>query len=134
VDCTLSFLPSIALLYADPAGLVSVAVEKVKAQAGEPLEDHLKRLINMDNVVLFMKGNRAQPMCGFSFQMVQLLDSLDVKYSTFNILEDEEVRQGLKAYSSWPTYPQLYHQGELLGGLDVVKDMGVVELTEMLKS
>ena len=88
----------------------------------------------MDNVVLFMKGNRAQPMCGFSFQMVQLLDSLDVKYSTFNILEDEEVRQGLKAYSSWPTYPQLYHQGELLGGLDVVKDMGVVELTEMLKS
>ena len=106
----------------------------MKAQPGEPLEDHLKRLINMDNVVLFMKGNRAQPMCGFSFQMVQLLDSLDVKYSTFNILEDEEVRQGLKAYSSWPTYPQLYHQGELLGGLDVVKDMGVVELTEMLKS
>ncbi|CAD5224793.1 unnamed protein product [Bursaphelenchus okinawaensis] len=86
------------------------------------LNTRLKELINKDRVTLFMKGLPAQPRCGFSRTMVQLLNDHKVKFYAFDILSDEEVRQGLKKYSDWPTYPQLYLDGELLGGLDVVKE------------
>uniref|UniRef100_A0A0V0G8T5 Putative glutaredoxin-related protein n=1 Tax=Triatoma dimidiata TaxID=72491 RepID=A0A0V0G8T5_TRIDM len=88
-----------------------------------PLEERLKKLVNSAPVMLFMKGDAAHPRCGFSTQMVQLLDSNFVTYKTFDILNDNEVREGLKKFSNWPTYPQLYINGELIGGLDIVKEL-----------
>ena len=87
------------------------------------LNDKLKQLINRHRVMLFMKGIPSSPKCGFSRQIVEILDSFDISYDAFNILEDEEVRQGLKEYSDWPTYPQLYVEGDLVGGLDIVREM-----------
>jgi len=95
------------------------AAEKPK----EPLDVRLKKLINSSKCVLFMKGDRDVPKCGFSRQTIELLNSLDAEYATFDIFSDEEVRQGLKTYSNWPTYPQLYIDGELIGGLDILKEM-----------
>ena len=87
------------------------------------LNDRLQQLINRHRIMLFMKGIPSSPKCGFSRQIVEILDSYNVSYDAFNILEDEEVRQGLKEYSDWPTYPQLYVEGDLVGGLDIVKEM-----------
>lgn len=89
----------------------------------EQLDERLKRLINKAPIVLFMKGDPATPKCGFSRQIVTILNEQGVKFDTFDILHDDEVRQGLKEFSKWPTYPQLYVNGELLGGLDIVKEM-----------
>ncbi|TPX62089.1 hypothetical protein PhCBS80983_g00738 [Powellomyces hirtus] len=91
--------------------------------AEEDLNTRLTSLINKAPVMLFMKGDPETPRCGFSRQITSLLKEHNVEYSTFDILEDEEVRQGLKTYSSWPTYPQLYVKGELIGGLDIVREM-----------
>ncbi|EEZ97918.1 glutaredoxin-3 [Tribolium castaneum] len=109
---------------ADPAKIA----DKIKAHCnskteGVPLEQRLKALINRAPVMLFMKGDRETPRCGFSRQMIQILNDVGADYETFDILTDEEVRQGLKTYSDWPTYPQLYVKGELVGGLDIVKEM-----------
>lgn len=70
-----------------------------------------------------MKGSPAAPQCGFSFQTSQILNTLAVPYKHFNVLEDEHIRQGIKAHSAWPTIPQLYVQGEFVGGCDIVVDM-----------
>ncbi|XP_061491626.1 glutaredoxin-3 [Rhineura floridana] len=86
-------------------------------------EDSLKDLINKASVMLFMKGNKKMAKCGFSKQIIEILNNTGVEYETFDILEDEEVRQGLKKYSNWPTYPQLYVKGDLVGGLDIVKEL-----------
>ncbi|XP_021939073.1 glutaredoxin 3 isoform X2 [Zootermopsis nevadensis] len=101
--------------------------------AAEDLTTRLHRLINSAPVMLFMKGTSTEPRCGFSKSMVSLLDSHGALYKTFDILSNEEVRQGLKTYSKWPTYPQLYINGELIGGLDIVKEMNESgELQELL--
>jgi len=98
------------------------------------LDDRLKKLINRQRVMLFMKGLPSAPRCGFSRQIVEILEKHGVPYDSFNILEDEDVRQGLKKYSDWPTYPQLYVDGDLIGGLDIVKEMDEGEdLTDLLK-
>merc|ERR1712240_327925 len=89
----------------------------------EDLETKLKRLINANKCMLFMKGHPNEPKCGFSRQTVALLSGIDAQYGTFDILTDDEVRQGLKTFSNWPTYPQLYIDGELIGGLDILKEM-----------
>lgn len=87
------------------------------------LEFRLRDLIQTDHVMVFMKGNPSKPRCGFSRQVVELLAELQVKYSSFDILTDDQVRQGLKTFSDWPTYPQIYVKGELVGGLDLLKEM-----------
>ena len=87
------------------------------------LQDRLKQLTTQHKVMLFMKGLPSAPKCGFSRQIVEILDKHNVEYDSFNILEDEEVRQGLKKYSDWPTYPQLYITGDFVGGLDIVREM-----------
>ena len=87
------------------------------------LEDRLKKLINKAPCMLFMKGDPSNPRCGFSRTIIALLDEHNIDYRTFDILHDNAVREGLKVYSKWPTYPQLYFKGELLGGLDIVKEM-----------
>lgn len=73
--------------------------------------------------MLFMKGSPAAPECGFSNQCVQLLAKYNAEYGHFNIFSDQEVREGLKSFSNWPTYPQLYVQGKLIGGLDILKEL-----------
>lgn len=89
----------------------------------QELTAHLKSLIDQDQIVLFMKGDKYMPQCGFSAQVVDILNDLELNFSSFDILEDERVRQGLKEYSNWPTYPQLYYKGELIGGCDIIKEM-----------
>ncbi|KAK5649631.1 hypothetical protein RI129_000660 [Pyrocoelia pectoralis] len=115
---------------ADAAKITAKVKEHCQSKKGvgkvhekEPLENRLKQLINKHNVMLFMKGDRNTPRCGFSKQIIAILNDTGVSYDTFDILTDEEVRQGLKTYSDWPTYPQLYIKGELVGGLDIVKEM-----------
>lgn len=100
------------------------ALSKVSSNSGQSdLNSRLKLLVNQEPVMLFMKGNPQEPRCGFSRRMVDLLNSEGVTFGHFDILGDEDVRQGLKTFSNWPTYPQLYANGELLGGIDVVKEM-----------
>lgn len=83
----------------------------------------LKALTTRSPLMIFIKGTPTEPRCGFSRQLITLLDELDVKYDYFDILTDDEVREGLKQFSNWPTYPQVYVRGELVGGLDIVKEM-----------
>jgi monothiol glutaredoxin len=87
------------------------------------LSNRIEALIRSDRVVLFMKGNREAPQCGFSAQVVQILDRLLPDYTTFDVLSDPQVRDGIKVFSSWPTIPQLYVGGELVGGCDIVKEL-----------
>lgn len=89
----------------------------------ENINEKLKKLINARPCMLFMKGNPSEPKCGFSRQVIQILQEQEVKFGSFDILSDNEVRQGLKTYSDWPTYPQFYVNGELLGGLDIIKEL-----------
>ena len=79
--------------------------------------------VKSNDVVLFMKGTPTFPQCGFSGQVVQILDYLGVTYSGVNVLESDDLRQGIKAYSEWPTIPQLYVKGEFVGGADIVREM-----------
>jgi len=88
----------------------------------EELFKRLADLVKAAPVMLFMKGTPGEPKCGFSRQTVALLREHSVKYGFFNILADDEVRQGLKEFAEWPTYPQLWINGELVGGLDIVKE------------
>ena len=79
--------------------------------------------VKSSDVVLFMKGTPTFPQCGFSSQVVQILDYLGVVYKVVNVLENADVRQGIKEYSNWPTIPQLYVKGEFVGGCDIVREM-----------
>jgi monothiol glutaredoxin len=79
--------------------------------------------VKSNDVLLFMKGTPAFPQCGFSSQVVQILDYLGVEYKGVNVLENAEIRQGIKDYSNWPTIPQLYVKGEFVGGCDIVREM-----------
>ena len=92
------------------------------ASSKEELHTRLSNLVKAAPVMLFMKGTPSAPQCGFSRQLVSLLRENGVKYGFFNILADDEVRQGLKEYADWPTFPQLWTDGELVGGLDIVKE------------
>jgi monothiol glutaredoxin len=83
----------------------------------------IDQLVNSDSVVLFMKGTRSFPQCGFSASVVNILNTLIPKYSTVNVLTDPEVRGSMKEYSDWPTFPQLFIKGEFVGGSDIVKQM-----------
>jgi monothiol glutaredoxin len=79
--------------------------------------------VKATDVVLFMKGTPTFPQCGFSSQVVQILDYLGVDYKGVNVLENTEIRQGIKEYSNWPTIPQLYVKGEFVGGCDIIREM-----------
>lgn len=105
------------------------------SESSGSLEDRLNALINKSKVMVFMKGDRAAPKCGFSRTLIQILNETNIPYETFDILTDDEVRQGLKTFSDWPTYPQVYVKGELQGGLDIIKEMQASgELMNILKS
>ena len=85
--------------------------------------EHIKSTIDQHSIVLFMKGNKSRPQCGFSNFVVQSLDQLGVEYHDIDVLSHPEIRQGIKDFSDWPTIPQLYIQGEFIGGADIVRDM-----------
>jgi monothiol glutaredoxin len=98
-----------------------------------PDRERIQSLIDSQDVVLFMKGVRHAPRCGFSATVVQILDTLVPEYATIDILADSELHQSIKTFSSWPTIPQLYIKGEFVGGCDIVKEMlGTGALTKML--
>jgi len=106
--------------------------EQLGIETQEDLNTKLHRLVNQAPVMLFMKGTPEQPKCGFSSKIVDILRKENVQFQSFDILSDESVRQGLKTYSNWPTYPQLYSKGQLVGGLDVVKELA--EQGELLEN
>ncbi|KAI0404913.1 glutaredoxin [Xylaria palmicola] len=105
-----------------PAAAAEVEAQPDPAHAKEELFKRLGELVKAAPVMLFIKGTPSAPQCGFSRQLVGLLRERSVKYGFFNILADDEVRQGLKEFADWPTYPQLWMDGELVGGLDIIKD------------
>jgi monothiol glutaredoxin len=83
----------------------------------------IDEIVRSNDVVLFMKGSALFPQCGFSSRAVAILDHLGVKFETVDVLQDPEIRNGIKAYSDWPTIPQLYVKGEFLGGSDIMMEM-----------
>jgi len=87
------------------------------------VNDRIQGLIDQNRVLVFMKGSRNIPMCGFSATVVQTLDRLRVPYETVDVLKDPEIREGVKGFSKWPTIPQVYVDGKFLGGCDIVRDM-----------
>jgi monothiol glutaredoxin len=87
------------------------------------IDQFIDNEVKANDVVLFMKGTPQFPMCGFSGQVVQILDYLGVAYKGLNVLENDELRQGIKSYSDWPTIPQLYVKGEFVGGCDIIREM-----------
>lgn len=101
--------------------------------SAQDVQDWIKQEVAGNDVVLFMKGTRSMPQCGFSMQVAQILNHLGVDFKDVNVLEDMSVRDGIKAYSSWPTIPQLYVKGEFIGGCDIVREMFQAgELQELL--
>ena len=100
----------------------------------ETIQKRIETLINSAPIFLFMKGTPQEPQCGFSAKVVDILHELKVTFSSFDIFSDEEMRSGVKEYSNWPTYPQLYVKGRLIGGCDIVVEMAESgELKELLK-
>ncbi|KAJ7765917.1 glutaredoxin [Mycena maculata] len=123
------------------AGPVPTFAPKAHTDAAPPpasetpaeLDARLRRLMTQSKVVLFMKGTPAEPRCGFSRKIAALLKEQGVQFSSFDILQDDDVRQGLKKLNDWPTFPQLIVNGELVGGLDIVQEMvDSGEFTEVL--
>jgi len=98
------------------------------------IKNEIKNMIKKDDVCLFMKGVPNAPQCGFSMAVANILKHLDVKFNGIDVLENENLRQGIKEFSDWPTIPQLYIKGEFIGGCDIVKEMFEKgELKELLK-
>ncbi len=87
------------------------------------IKENIQNLINQNDICLFMKGTPESPQCGFSMALSNILKHLNTKFKSVNVLEDENLRQGIKDFSDWPTIPQLYVKGEFIGGCDIVKDM-----------
>ncbi len=116
-------LSSYAPTSQDPATAPDLSSGETKTSQ-EELFKRLGNLVKAAPVMLFMKGTPSAPQCGFSRQLVAILRENSVKYGFFNILADDEVRQGLKEFADWPTFPQLWVDGELVGGLDIVSFAG----------
>lgn len=99
----------------------------------EDVKKQIETMVNSDDVVLFMKGNPDFPQCGFSANVVSLLNHFKVKFRSYDVLQDEVVRQGIKEYSNWPTIPQIYVKNEFLGGCDILNELAASgELQSML--
>ena len=101
----------------------------------DDINKKIKTIIDSNSIVLFMKGTPETPQCGFSMAVLNILKYLKVKFEGSNVLESDEIRQGIKDYADWPTIPQLYIKGEVIGGCDIIKEMFEKgELKELLKN
>jgi monothiol glutaredoxin len=89
----------------------------------QAVEDWIRKTVANNDVVLFMKGTKSTPQCGFSSQVAQILGHMGVAYKDVNVLEDMSVREGIKQFTNWPTIPQLYVKGEFVGGCDIIREM-----------
>ena len=89
----------------------------------EDINEKINEMIESDDVILFMKGTPDFPQCGFSANVVGILNYLGVKFQSYNVLEDNELREGIKSFSDWPTIPQIYIKKEFIGGFDILKDL-----------
>ncbi|MEA5595982.1 Grx4 family monothiol glutaredoxin [Rivularia sp. UHCC 0363] len=87
------------------------------------VKEKIDNLVQQNKIMVFMKGSKLMPMCGFSNNVVQIINTLGVPFETFDVLEDSEVRQGIKEYSDWPTIPQLYVNGKFVGGSDILIEL-----------
>lgn len=87
------------------------------------INDKLENIIKSNPIVLFMKGEQSTPMCGFSATVVGILNHLNIEFESINVLSDDSIREGIKQYSKWPTIPQLYVNGEFIGGCDIITEM-----------
>lgn len=87
------------------------------------LKERIDNLVNQNKVLVFMKGTKLMPQCGFSNNVVQILNTLGIPFETVDVLADSEIRQGIKEYSNWPTIPQLYIDGQFVGGSDILIEM-----------
>jgi monothiol glutaredoxin len=113
--------------------VVCPGTEPEKEMSG--IQERIRNDVDSHPVVLFMKGTPVFPQCGFSAQVVQVLSLTGVKFKAFNVLEDEELRDGIKQFSDWPTIPQLYVKGEFVGGCDIIREMYQAgELQELLEA
>lgn len=98
------------------------------------IQDKIKQQVLENTIILYMKGNAELPMCGFSARAVSLLKSCQASFATVDVLQDEDIRQGIKAYSNWPTIPQLYIKGDFIGGCDIMTEMYEAgELQQLVK-
>lgn len=101
----------------------------------EQTKKRIEEMVKANRVFLFMKGSPDAPMCGFSFRVSRILMDLDVEFASFNVLEDMEVREGIKEYSDWPTIPQLYVDGKFIGGCEITEELfRNGELEELLQN
>lgn len=89
----------------------------------DPAHDRIKSTIEANDVVLFMKGTKAMPQCGFSSRVASILNYMSIDFADVNVLADESIRDGVKSFSDWPTIPQLYVKGEFVGGCDIITEM-----------
>ena len=89
----------------------------------QAVHDWIRKAVASNDVVLFMKGSKSFPQCGFSAQVGQILGNMGVEYKDINVLEDMSIREGIKSFSQWPTIPQLYVKGEFVGGCDIIREM-----------
>lgn len=106
-----------------------------EADSATPALDRVEKMVQSSDVFLFMKGVPEQPLCGFSANAVAVLESLGAPYATFDVLADESIRQAAKEYAQWPTFPQLWIKGELVGGHDIMVEMAQTgELQQQLRS
>jgi len=87
------------------------------------VNERIQSLIDANKILIFMKGNREIPMCGFSATVIEVFNRLKVPYETVDVLEDPQIREGIKAFSSWPTIPQVYVDGKFVGGCDIIRDL-----------
>ena len=111
----------------NPFKILNADINSVKEISPDTISgdtvERIKTILNSDQIVLFMKGNASFPQCGFSANTVAILKAIGKNFTTFDILQDMDIRQGLKEYSNWPTFPQLYFKGQLVGGNDIVTEM-----------
>jgi len=113
----------------------SLVLKRTIASTPENVNDRISKAIKKSPVVLFMKGYPEQPMCGFSRNVVLILKREGVKFDSYNVLDDEGLREGIKAFSNWPTIPQLYINGEFVGGSDIASTLHTSgELKKMLEA
>ena len=123
--------------FVQPALLPRAQIRRAAAAAVsmDASEGRINEMIGANKVFLFMKGNKIFPQCGFSQTATQILNALDVEFETFDVLADEEIRQGIKTFSNWPTIPQLYVDGEFVGGCDImIEEYQSGNLKKMLKA